>query len=129
MSDSLLFLTLEHILELHRISLEQDGGLGGTRDEGALSSALHQAQNAWHYENADIFLIAANYAYHLAESQAFIDGNKRVGMSAAITFLKLNNVVVGENTDVLHRAMILIASRKISKIELAVIFKSSAKYV
>ena len=32
--------------------------------------------------------IAAAYAYHIAESQAYLDGNKRTGAQAAFVFLE-----------------------------------------
>ena len=38
------YLTLEEVLELHRLVLEQSGGLGGVRDLGGLESALAQPQ-------------------------------------------------------------------------------------
>lgn len=36
------YLTLEEALELHRLALEQSGGLDGIRDFGGLESALAQ---------------------------------------------------------------------------------------
>lgn len=35
--------------------------------------------------------MAAAYLFHLCQHHAFIDGNKRVGANAAITFLLMNN--------------------------------------
>ena len=35
--------------------------------------------------------MAAAYLFHLCQNHPFIDGNKRVGANAAITFLLLNN--------------------------------------
>ena len=35
--------------------------------------------------------MAAAYLFHLCQNHAFIDGNKRVGANAAITFLLMNN--------------------------------------
>lgn len=40
--------------------------------------------------------MAAAYAFHLAESQAFLDVNKRTGMAAALVFLSGNGVTVPE---------------------------------
>ena len=36
--------------------------------------------------------IAAAYAYHLAESQAYFDGNKRTGVQAAVVFLEASGI-------------------------------------
>ena len=42
------------------------------------------------WANAFPFGMAAAYAYHLSRNHAFIDGNKRVGLSAAVVFLYMN---------------------------------------
>jgi death on curing protein len=41
------YLALEEVLELHRLALEQSGGLAGVRNVGALDSALAQPQMAF----------------------------------------------------------------------------------
>ena len=74
-----------------------------------------QPQNAWFYGQGDLYDVAAAYAFHLAESQAFLDGNKRTGMAAAITFLKLNGNALTEHTDTLYTAMIATAQRSLDK--------------
>lgn len=59
--------------------------------------------------------MAAAYAFHIAQAQAFLDGNKRTGMAAAIAFLEINGVAVPENTDRLYEAMIAIAEKRMGK--------------
>jgi len=71
-----------------RRAVKSFGGLHGVRDENALESAIAAAQNVHHYGGGDIYEIAAAYAYHLAESQAWFDGNKRTGIQAALVFLE-----------------------------------------
>jgi death-on-curing protein len=41
------FLTLDEVLELHRLALEQTGGAEGVRDLGALESAIAQPYMAF----------------------------------------------------------------------------------
>jgi death-on-curing protein len=41
------YLTLEEVLELHRLVLDQSGGLDGVRDLGGLDLALVQPQVAF----------------------------------------------------------------------------------
>jgi len=41
---------------------------------------------------ADIYDIAAAYAYHQAQNQPFLDGNKRAGLAAAAAFLFMNGI-------------------------------------
>jgi len=87
-----LFLGKRELFYLHAISLEQFGGSAGIRDEGMIESALGAAQNTFFYADGSRYEIAASYAYHLAEAQAFLDGNKRTAISAALAFLKINGI-------------------------------------
>jgi len=64
------------------------GGLHGLRDENALESAIAAARNVYLYGGGDPYEIAAAYAYHIAESQAYLDGNKRTGAQAALIFME-----------------------------------------
>lgn len=72
-----LFISREEVLGIHRLSLEQHGGLDGLRDSGLLDSALMQPEAAYYYGNGDLAAIAAAYAFHIAQNQPFIDGNAR----------------------------------------------------
>ena len=92
MSDSLVFLTRSQIDRLHEISLKRHGGLAGIGSDGLIESALASAQNTFFYGPSDVFDVAAAYAFHVAEAQAFNDGNKRTAAAAALTFLELNGV-------------------------------------
>ena len=125
MSDP-LFLTVEQIETLHKLALEQHGGQHGVRDRAALESAAAQPRNVFYYSGGDHFEVAAAYAFHLAEAQSFADGNKRVGMAAALVFLKLNGVTIDRATDKFHAAMIGIASHQISRSDLASLFRGLA---
>ena len=87
-----VFLTRSQVGQLHDISLERYGGQAGVRDPGLVDSALASAQNTSFYGAGDVFDIAAAYAFHIAEAQAFNDGNKRAAIGAALTFLELNSV-------------------------------------
>lgn len=60
------------------------------RDQGALEGALGRPRSYADYEDADIALQAAVLAHGIAESQAFIDANKRLALVAMLTFLELN---------------------------------------
>jgi death-on-curing protein len=117
------FLSLEQVEALHRLSLERHGGQDGVRDRAGLESAVMQPRNVWYYAQGDLFEVAAAYAFHLAESQAFIDGNKRTGMGAALVFLDGNGVEMPEAPEELYSAMIAIAKRQISRADLAAIFR------
>jgi death-on-curing protein len=89
MSDP-VFLTIEQIKILHRLALERHGGQDGVRDPATLESATMHPCHVWLYGQRDLFDIPAAYAFHLDEAQAFVDGNKRTGMGAALVFLEGN---------------------------------------
>ena len=86
------FLTLAEALYLHDESLARYGGSAGIREHGLIESALGSAQNVFWYGRGGLFEIAAAYAFHIAESQAFVDGNKRTAAASAISFLRKNGV-------------------------------------
>jgi death-on-curing protein len=60
------------------------------RDRGGLESALSRPRNYAHYQGADVALQAAALAHGIAESQTFIDANKRLALVAMLTFLEIN---------------------------------------
>jgi death-on-curing family protein len=88
----LIYLTLEDALELYAAIV------GGTaeqadavvRSRSSLEGALGRPATYAHYQNADLALQAAVLAHGIAESQAFLDGNKRLALVAMLTFLEAN---------------------------------------
>lgn len=117
------FLTWEILVALHRRSLDRWGGIDGVRDQAGLESALGAAENAFFYGGGDLHEIAAAYAYHLAESQGFLDGNKRTAIACAMTFLEGNGCVDHAEDLVLYAAMIAIARRELDKAGLAALLR------
>jgi death-on-curing protein len=83
-----VLLTREQIDTIHQDQLDAWGGLSGLRSEHGLESAIAQPQNVYFYGNGDLYEVAAAYAYHIAESQAYLDGNKRTGVEAALASWK-----------------------------------------
>jgi death-on-curing protein len=118
------FLSLSQVIRLHTRALAEHGGQDGVREPGLVDSALASAQNTFWYARGDLFDIAAAYAFHLAESQAFVDGNKRVAAAAALVFLEINGIRLLSATDELEYAMIQIAHRQLDKRGLAVLLHS-----
>ena len=78
------------LLAIHDRLLADYGGPAGLRDEALLDSVLERPKQKWRYEHADIFTLAAAYAFGLAKNHAFIDGNKRIAFMAAYIFLSRN---------------------------------------
>jgi death-on-curing protein len=122
------FLSLEDVLEIHAAQLDRYGGQDGIRDRGLLLSAMAQPEMSFAGEflHEDLFAMAAAYAFHIAENQPFIDGNKRTAFQAADVFLTLNgfDLPASKRWQV---AMIEIAKRTLDKPGLALLFRKFAK--
>ena len=121
-----IFLELDEVLRIHARSLDEHGGRDGVRDLGLVDSALASAKNILYYADGDWFDVAAGYAFHLAESQAFIDGNKRTAVVSALVFLAKNGVYATPAPWELYSTMIDVAEKKKNKADLADIFRKHA---
>ena len=123
------FLTFAEVLEIQRVQTEHYGGDLKLRDRGLLESALAMPESSFGGEflHSTLFAMAAAYAYHIAENQPFVDGNKRTGLAAALVFLALNGVEIEDPKGRLYTAMMDIAARKFSKEGLAALLGELAK--
>ena len=123
------FLTLAEVLEIHHAQIDRYGGSQGIRDRGLLESALAvpEASFGGDYLHPTLFAMAAAYAYHVAENQPFIDGNKRTALGAALVFLEMNGVSIDDPKGRLYEAMMAIAARTLYKDGLAALFKELTK--
>jgi death-on-curing protein len=94
--DEPVYIELADALELYAAII--DGTIGQVadqlRDQAGLESALGRPRNYAHYQEADLALQAAALAHGIAESQAFIDGNKRLALVSMLTFLEVNGYEV-----------------------------------
>ena len=88
-----LFLTLDEVLEIHAQQIELYGGSDGVRDPAGLESAVAtpMATFGGEFLHSTIPSMAAAYLFHICQNHAFVDGNKRTGANAAITFLLIND--------------------------------------
>ena len=119
MSD-LLFLSKEAVLAYHEQQIQLYGGDPGILDDGLLESALAQPQNTWLYmPDADIFDVAAAYAFHIAKNHPFSDGNKRTALMAGLGFLKQNQIEAEFDEDELFNHMIALTEGRIDKLVFA----------
>jgi death-on-curing protein len=119
-----VFISREVVMDIHYASLERHGGIDGLREPGLLDSALMQPEAAYYYGQGDLAAIAAAYAFHIAQNQPFLDGNKRTALGSALLFLKANGVDVDKYNDAeLYDAMIGIAEKRLDKAGLAEIFR------
>lgn len=122
------FLTLAEVLDIHSAQIERHGGEPALRDRGLLESALAMPEATFggKFLHASLPSMAAAYAYHIAQNQAFADGNKRTGLAAALVFLDINGIRLEDPKGRLYTAMLDIAERKLSKQGLAEVFEDLA---
>jgi len=83
-------------------------------------------RNVYFYAQGDLFDVAAAYCFHIAQAQAFIDGNKRTAVAAALTFMDSNGVSTDFDSMPLYEAMIAIAEKQMDKGELAALLRKLA---
>ena len=123
----IIYLDNDIIIEIHKLQLEEHGGLAGIRDPGGLESAIAQPKASFGEDDLHptIFDKAAAYAFYIAEAQAFVDGNKRTALTAALTFLAINGYEFTEDQSVFYEAMISVAEKKVNKEELSDIFREA----
>jgi death on curing protein len=122
-----VFLTLQDVGFLHQRSIERYGGTLGVRDQSGLEAAVGQPKNLFYYAQGDLFDLAAAYAFHIAQAQAFLDGNKRTAVAAALNFLYINGIRIQFDQDAFYSAMIGIAEKRVSKVDLAASLRDQAR--
>lgn len=90
----MIILTLEQVLELHALVISEADGSQGLRDLGRLEAALAtQTQSVFGTELYESpYEKAAALVRGIIADHAFVDGNKRTGMLAGLTFLRINKV-------------------------------------
>ncbi len=85
------YLTVEQVLFLHARLIEQTGGSHGLRDLNLLRSAVARPQATFSGDlYPDLFSKAAALMDSLIRNHAFVDGNKRTGVTSAAMFLRQN---------------------------------------
>lgn len=81
------YLTVEEVIEIHKVLISEFGGVAGLKDLGTLESALNRPQSGY-YKN--ILEEAAALMESLANNHSFLDGNKRIAFFVTDIFLRMN---------------------------------------
>jgi death-on-curing protein len=120
------FLEVEEVEDLHLLQIVRFGGTMGTRDRALLESAVAMPRATFDgvFLHDDLFGMAAAYAFHIAQNQPFMDGNKRTALVAALVFLEMNGVAIEDPNERLYQAMMDVAARRIDKPALAALFRA-----
>lgn len=113
------FLSVDDVLVLHAIAIEDQGGDSSIRDRGMLEStvAVPAQQFNGEYLHPDISAMAAAYAFHICSNHPFIDGNKRAAVAAMIAFLSDNGKMFEAATDECERVILQLAEGRLEKME------------
>ncbi|MDR1116758.1 MAG: type II toxin-antitoxin system death-on-curing family toxin [Oscillospiraceae bacterium] len=87
-------LSVGQVVVLHEILIKYSGGADGIRDVGLLESALAAPFSS--FGGVSVYPTlqskAARLAFGIIKNHPFVDGNKRVGILAMISFLEINGV-------------------------------------
>ncbi|MBT9557553.1 MAG: type II toxin-antitoxin system death-on-curing family toxin [Myxococcales bacterium] len=121
-----VFLTVEDVIAIHALQVERFGGSPGLRDAALVESAVAQAQASFggQFVHNDLFEMAAAYHFHLVQNHAFVDGNKRIGLAAALVFLDLNGLPIETGTEALYELTMAVAQGERTKAEIATSLRS-----
>jgi death on curing protein len=87
------YLTPAQVLFIHTRLITETGGGRGVRDLGLLAVAVARPQATFDGKDlySDLFTKAAALMDSLVNNHPFVDGNKRVGITAAALFLQINS--------------------------------------
>jgi death-on-curing protein len=124
-----LFLTLDEVLEIHAQQIELYGGSDGIRDPAGLESAVATplATFGGGFLHPTIPAMAAAYLFHICQNHPFVDGNKRTGANAVITFLLINDWEPDFTDDALVDLVLSVATGRMSKSAVTGIFEANCR--
>ncbi len=94
------YLTPEQVLFIHARVIDETGGSHGLRDLGLLQAAVARPKAS--YDGKDLYQTlfekAAALMHSIIKNHPFVDGNKRVGVSAAVIFIETNGLTLLDTT-------------------------------
>jgi len=112
----MILLSKEQVIMLHSLCVEKTGGSDGIRDDGLLDSAVKSPMQS--FGGVDLYPTvqakATQLCFGLINNHPFIDGNKRIGVLAMLTFLELNGISINASDEDIIRFGLSAASGKMS---------------
>jgi len=92
----MIILTVSEIIGIHEKLTAATGGSPGLRDMGLLESAVLGCYQS--FDDAELYPTitekAARMAFALCKNHPFVDGNKRIAVTAMLVMLRLNGVTL-----------------------------------
>jgi len=120
MNSEITWVLRDAVIAIHGRQIAEHGGSDGVRDQGLLLSALARPENLYDQsDNRDLAALAAAYAFGIAKSHPFMDGNKRTALVVARTFLKINGADMSASQDEKYTTFLKLAEGTLSEEELA----------
>lgn len=111
------YLTVEQVLFIHMRLIAETGGGAGVRDLELLASAVGRPQASFGGQDLypDLYHKAAALLDSLVRNHPFVDGNKRVGMTAAGLFLLRNGLRLTASNAELEQFTLQVARSEVSQ--------------
>ena len=124
-----IWIDLLDALAYHAEALAAHGGAECIRDSSALESALARPRNllAYSERNPSLFALAASYAFGLARSHPFVDGNKRTAFLVSFVFLSVNGIEIIAPAEDRYLTFLGLAEGSVSEKELARWFEKNSR--
>ena len=110
---------------LHDLEVRRNGGLPGTRDGGAIASALARPQPRWASGEPDLADLAAAVGFGLARTDGYAGGNTRAAFIAICLFLGLNGQRLTATELASVAVMLGVAAGELGEAEMAVWIRRS----
>lgn len=120
------FLGVDDVLAIHDRVVEEFGGDPSIRDRGLLESATRMpaARFAGRFLHEGLADMAAACLFHLCKNHAFVDGNKRTALAAALVFLLLNDARLAAADGEVEALVMGVAGGRVSKETVTEFFRS-----
>ena len=124
-----LFLSVDHVLAIHRRVIREFGGDPSVRDAGLLASAVAMpaARFEGRFLHEGIPDMAAAYLFHICRSRPFLDGNNRTALAVAEVFLLVNGMELTASNDDLLTLTRGVAAGELSKEDVTRFFRKHTK--
>ena len=122
-------LTAREIIYLHDRAIQEFGGLSGVACPGKIEALIARVVNHSIYEEVDdLHALAAMYCIAIARGHAFVDGNKRTALNAAVLFF-LRNGIRMHSVKGLDDIIVKVATGELGWKELTAFFETVINFV
>ena len=107
-------LNTKNIVTLHDMLIEKIGGVKGVLNFGSLDAAVHAPFQS--FGGVDLYPTiqekASRLCYSLISNHPLVDGNKRGGVLAMLTFLKVNGIELNcTNNDLIKLGLSIVEGK------------------